>query len=350
MAKSDSRIGTQVKLPASVAFEVVAQGIRIRLGRSIVTMMGIVLGIAFLMAILAGEVIKKGVAQEEAQRNAARRMVNFLTAEIGPPNGRRFGVVVTGQMSPAEVRVVRHLRAGGAEETRIATAGDQMPLPDAVRDVSVAVPLNSVADDVHALLVVGESGPVEMDWPKLLARARNKVIGFSRDPGTSRPDGGIMTVILQRQLREEEQEKLESDERKSVFRRNWIVIISLVASVICISNAMLMSVTERFREIGTMKCLGALSSFIRQMFLIESSLMGIAGSVAGALAGLVFALIAYGLTYGFGLVFASLSAGAIGLQMAFCLAVGVVLSVLAAVYPARIASRMVPANALRTNV
>jgi hypothetical protein len=51
-------IQDQVKLPVSVAFEVVMQGIRIRLGRSIVTIGGVICGIAFLMSILTGELMK----------------------------------------------------------------------------------------------------------------------------------------------------------------------------------------------------------------------------------------------------------------------------------------------------
>ena len=389
-----SKIGEQVKLPASVAFEVVTQGIRIRLGRSIVTMMGVVLGIAFLMATLSGESIKKGVAEEEHLRATVRRMANFLTAETGPPMGRRFGVLVTGEPSPAELRLVQRLRAGGAEQVRFALAGGieqkagegaegklgvrgsgfgvrgqsrlaahpqpatPNPQPPEWQKIGGAPSaMDSVADGANAVLVMGNGGPIDVDWPKLLARARNKVVAFcgSGRPQAASPEpqalgAGITAITLQQQLGEREQVKLAQDKRRGAFRRNWIVIISLLASVISISNAMLMSVTERFREIGTMKCLGALSSFIRMMFLIESSLMGMAGSVVGCVVGLVFSLLAYGITYGFGLVFGSLSAGTILLNMALCLAMGVALSVLAAFYPARIASRMLPAHALRTNV
>ena len=44
---------------------------------------------------------------------------------------------------------------------------------------------------------------------------------------------------------------------------------------------MLMSVSERFREIGTMKCLGALNSLIVRLFLIEAIFMGFVASFGG---------------------------------------------------------------------
>ena len=45
-------------------------------------------------------------------------------------------------------------------------------------------------------------------------------------------------------------------------KQRWIIILSLLVCVVGIVNAQLMAVTERFREIGTMKCLGALDRFI----------------------------------------------------------------------------------------
>ena len=48
-----------------------------------------------------------------------------------------------------------------------------------------------------------------------------------------------------------------------------------------IINAMLMSVTERIREIGTMKCLGALDAFILKIYFIEAALQGLIGTAMG---------------------------------------------------------------------
>ena len=61
------------------------------------------------------------------------------------------------------------------------------------------------------------------------------------------------------------------------------------AFLICfvdVLNAMLLIATERFHEIGTMKCLVALSSLIIRLFLLESIFQGLVGTTAGILIGL----------------------------------------------------------------
>ena len=148
----------------------------------------------------------------------------------------------------------------------------------------------------------------------------------------------------------EQIDKTARQARADRFRNWWIVTISLLVTVFGVANALLMSVTERFREIGTMKCLGALSSFIRRLFLIESSLIGLAGSIVGVILGALLPLVAYGFVYEFGLVFSTLPYGRLGLSALATVLVGTLLAVLAAIYPARFASRMVPASALRSTV
>ena len=54
---------------------------------------------------------------------------------------------------------------------------------------------------------------------------------------------------------------------------------------------MLMAVTERFQEIGTMKCLGALDRFVVRLFLLESGFQGLAGALIGALIGCLGSLL-----------------------------------------------------------
>jgi len=91
-------------------------------------------------------------------------------------------------------------------------------------------------------------------------------------------------------------------------------------------------------------------AFIREMFFIESSLVGLVGSAIGSLGGALVAVLIYAATYGFGMTIGALQPGLLGLYFVGCLVAGVVLAIVAAIYPAQFASRMVPANALRSNV
>ena len=324
------------------------QGIRIRLGRSMVTLLGVVLGIAFLMSILTGEVIKGGVAKETALRADLGRMESFLTAETGPLEGRDIAVWCAGEPDEKERRLVVNLARECGHP--IALSGHDAGFPASV--ARHPVELSKAADNAVAIILVGDgAAPSADELGNAISIAHQKVVATTR--GTfaigALPEGASQ-VALERELREDERLALEKEAAKSRFRTGWITVISLLVTVIGISNAMLMSVTERFREIGTMKCLGALSSFIRTMFFLEASLLGVIGSAVGGLFGFLFSLVAYSFTFGGGLVIAALNPAMLLLYFLMSLVAGVVLSILAAIYPARFASRMVPATALRSTI
>jgi len=309
-------IQEQIKLPLAIAFEVVLQGIRIRFGRSLVTIMGVVLGIAFLMSILTSQAIKDGVQTEAAMRAELKRMLSFLTAETGAISGKSLRLIAAGATDVREDRFLAVLRAEGAT-------------------------LVDVADEqTVATLVVG-------DGRLTTVPAGQQLLCFTRrEQATSE----ARAISLDRELQPDEQERLARAAHRARVRSIWIIVISLLVTVIGISNAMLMSVTERFREIGTMKCLGALSAFIRQIFFIESSLVGLVGSIVGSVLGTLVAILIYAATYGFGLVVGALPVGGLVIYFAGSILAGIVLSIVAAIYPATFASRMVPAHALRSNV
>ncbi|HEX8521313.1 MAG TPA: FtsX-like permease family protein [Tepidisphaeraceae bacterium] len=134
--------------------------------------------------------------------------------------------------------------------------------------------------------------------------------------------------------------------QSSGLQTRWLVSLALLVAFVGILNAMLMSVTERFREIGTMKCLGALDSFIIKLFLIESLFQGLVGTVIGILLGLALSLLAQLYTY-----------GPIALQLipihdlltgvALCFAIGITLTIAGALYPAWQAAKMQPIEAMR---
>ena len=139
----------------------------------------------------------------------------------------------------------------------------------------------------------------------------------------------------------------ETDEEDA--RRWWLVAMSLLVCLAGITNAMLMSVTERFREIGTMKCLGALDSFVVRLFLIESTLLGVIGSALGAIAGAFLMLFVYCIREGFSLPARISWPDMLG-YMGASIGVGAVIALLAAIAPAVAAARLPPAAALRTEI
>jgi len=140
-------------------------------------------------------------------------------------------------------------------------------------------------------------------------------------------------------------------------RQIWLVVMSLLVCGVGITNSMLMSVTERFREIGTMKCLGALDGFIVRLYLIESALMGVIGSFAGALAGTLAMVLVYMLKGGtavlVGVHWLTLSTAkpdSVFEYFVISLVIGTVISVVAAVPAASHAAKMPAAAALRTEI
>ncbi len=80
-----------------------------------------------------------------------------------------------------------------------------------------------------------------------------------------------------------------------------IASIALIVGGVGISNTMFMSIMERRKEIGTMKAVGATAAQIRNIFLVESSIIGLIGGAAGLLLGAVIGLIItlFGVTFVF---------------------------------------------------
>jgi hypothetical protein len=129
-------------------------------------------------------------------------------------------------------------------------------------------------------------------------------------------------------------------------KQRWIVILSLLVCTVGIVNAQLMAVTERFREIGTMKCLGALDGFVLRLFILEAGMQGLAGSAAGALMGAGFALVGDLMRYG-GAAVQNVELAEVAASIASATVIGIGLSLLGVWYPAWVAARMQPVEAMR---
>lgn len=115
--------------------------------------------------------------------------------------------------------------------------------------------------------------------------------------------------------------------------------ITLIGAAIGLMNIMLVSVTERTREIGVRKAIGATPAIIRKQFLIEAIVICLIGGVAGIILGMAIGnIIAVSISGSFAVPWAWLF-GAITL----CTLIGLV----SGFYPANKASRLDPVEALR---
>ena len=235
--KEKIKIQRQISLPWSQAVRISVRNVTIRLGRTMITASGIVLGIAFLSSVWTGGVIEDGLQQARLEQE---------------------------------------------RELVAATAQGQV-----------------------------ESDSVERE-----------------------ATGGLA----------------EAEKQGQDSKRIWLVVMSLLVCGVGITNAMLMSVTERFQEIGTMKCLGALDSFIVRLFLIEAIVLGILGSVLGTLLGLLAMLGVFALQERSLSVAANMDWGQMLTYLLLCMVIGTVLTLISAIAPAVRAARMRPAAALQTEI
>ncbi len=115
--------------------------------------------------------------------------------------------------------------------------------------------------------------------------------------------------------------------------------ISLLVGGIGVMNIMLVSVTERIREIGLRKALGATPRVIRRQFLVEASVLGTVGGLLGAVLGIIGAEV---LPHFISDPITVSPVAAVG-----AIVVAIVIGIVFGVYPASRAAKLPPIDALR---
>lgn len=182
-----------------------------------------------------------------------------------------------------------------------------------IRSINIQV---SSADKIESV-----QGQVET-----LLRQRHHIVGDKEDDFTVRNLTSLM-------------ETMTSTTTMLTLFLGSIAAISLLVGGIGIMNIMMVSVTERTREIGIRKALGATFKNIMMQFLIESVVIGVIGGLLGVAVGVGIAL-AIAKT---GLFQTAITAAPILISFSFSVGIGLFFGI----YPARKAARLDPIEALR---
>jgi ABC-type antimicrobial peptide transport system permease subunit len=327
-AKKTGRVQRQRSLPISKAIEIAYKSIHLRLSRSQLVTSGIVLALAFLLSILAGEAMTRGMrewieAAPSSQPFVQMRQQRTILEQKRQPLANKL-LLAAASTQPAADGTLDMVKTFGAE------------LPDIAKELGQSLPAG--ADD---LKVAFQRDPALITTMKQwidLSRQIQKV----RDTLTGPQQ-------LEAMLKASGVATSPTEIANNRVQTRWLIGLALLVAFAGILNAMLMSVTERFREIGTMKCLGALDSFIIELFLIESLFQGFVGTILGVIGGLLLSMVSVWASYG-GFAWKNVPWGSMLEGVAICVAVGIGLTVAGALYPAWQAARMQPIDAMRSDV
>ena len=349
------RIGKQIVLPWSKAIEISFKGMQTRFWRSIITMSSVVLAIAFLMSIWTSAAIVNSlrtVPRDQARQaeSQAREVQQMLSSGDG---------LTASELSRLVPLALAHTKEDitrlNAQISEIRHVAEAQRTADQTKELAVCQAASDQATKRLEVLKAAAGGSLND------ATATAQAISETMDSRAARLRNraeNIRQMLFKEGIEVEEESSASTGPAQpaahSVFgflvqmepKDLWLVFLALLVCFVGIVNAMLMSVSERFREIGTMKCLGALDSFIVKLFLLESSFQGLTGTLIGIVIGFLLSLLRASLKY-HGYTYQYFPGTDILISVGLSVLAGVVLSVLAAVYPARTAARMEPVEAMR---
>ncbi len=266
------------------------------------------------------------IAQEDVDGNAPVIALGSTIATTLFPDGDAVGKTV--RYSNINMRVVGVMEAKGGTGFGSLDSQVYAPLPVVLarftgnrqRAVGVGKSVNTIA------VKAGTSEEVDTAIAQI-----NDVLNARHRTRNGQPD---FAVSNQADLIKAAQEQ----QRTQQIFLLVIAGISLLVGGIGIMNIMLVSVTERTREIGIRKAIGAKEKDIMTQFIVESILISLIGAVIGVIIGVVVSVVV-----GATSMRTIISIESIFMAMGFAIAVGVFFGV----YPARRASRLKPIEALR---
>ncbi len=344
-ARQSGPVQRQVKLPLSKAAEIAFKSIRQRLSRSLLVTSGIILALAFLMAIRTSEAIVDGMRSWITTRNEAEKQ---LVKDEKPRTPEQAA-------AQSDLRDLKHRAEVSKGEVdaafkKLKVVADKPPAPPAgAPPFNARKELGAELPDLQKEL---GAMPGSLDnLTKAMTASPEFLARFKEWVALRRGQKDIDLKInapknLESLLAANGMPTDPAKVAASKLQTRWMLGLALLVAFVGILNSMLMSVTERFREIGTMKCLGAMDGFIVKLFVIESLLQGVVGTFFGIAIGLGLSLLGAATSYG-EYTWKNLSVGSIMVSVALCFVVGVGLTVAGAVYPAWQAARMAPIEAMR---
>jgi putative ABC transport system permease protein len=288
---------------------------------------------------------------------------NWTTSAIGT-TANYFGIgnwtLAAGRsFEPGEERAGSAVCLVGATVRRELFGAAAMPLGEALR-------LKQFSCEVIGVLAAKGQGAMGLDQDDMvvlpLRTVQRRITGSTRVNTllvsmTDSADPAHVTAALRQLLRERRKLTQDEDDNFNILDTRQIAdtlsgttqimttllgavaAVSLLVGGIGIMNIMLVSVTERTREIGVRLAIGALEGEVLLQFLIEAVVLAAAGGLVGVLLALGATLM---LSQAMALPFA-FNAGINALALAFSAAIGVIFGY----FPARRAARLDPIEALR---
>jgi putative ABC transport system permease protein len=203
------------------------------------------------------------------------------------------------------------------------------------QDLRVIIPIQK-ARSIFTNPFINYSLSVKVDKNEMLVGAQNDAIAAFRnirglspveknDFGISRSDDLINRI---------------GSISKYLYVAAWVIsLITIFGSTIALMNIMLVSVSERTREIGVRKALGAKRKTIAFQFFMETVIIGQLGGILGIILGI---LIGWGISKAFDLDFSTP-----WLAMIWATSIAFIVAVVSGVYPATKASKLDPIESLR---